>query len=389
MKRTIRLFAVAATLAVFAAPALAQTGAKECNDENKAAWYDTFLKNRNGEVPQQKTAYESAKTYLTSCPAAPDDQIATYLKKWVTAYEKGSLKVQFEEAFVKKDYAKLAELGKQLLADDPNNTRVPMLWGYGGFLASTASNTPMNAEAVENAQKAIQIIESGKAPESWAPFANKDQALAWLNYAVGVSKLSGDAAADALTFLLKAARYESDLKKAAATYENISNAYEKGPRAKLSEEYERLYKDKPATPESELLLANINQMIDRQIDALARAAALSSGNEAVKKAYLDQLTDLYKYRNKTDAGVSDLVASVLSKPLPEVPTPLTTLPTPAPTPATSGSQPATTPNTAAGTPANKTAAGATQPTSTAKPSPSPSPTPAKKPRARANHRRRG
>jgi len=60
-------------LAVFAAPALAQS--KECNDENKAAWYDTFLKNYKGEPPQQKIAYDAAKLYLTSCPEDPADQI--------------------------------------------------------------------------------------------------------------------------------------------------------------------------------------------------------------------------------------------------------------------------------------------------------------------------
>ena len=74
MKRTIILSTVAVMLAVFAVPVLAQT--KECNDENKAAWYDTFLKNYKGEPPQQKIAYDAAKLYLTSCPADPADKIA-------------------------------------------------------------------------------------------------------------------------------------------------------------------------------------------------------------------------------------------------------------------------------------------------------------------------
>src|SRR2546428_11646199 len=178
MKGTSRLLMVAAVLAAFSAPAVAQS--KECNDENKAAWYDTFLKDRNGDGSQQKIAYDSAKQYLTSCPDDSSD-IAQYLKKWVTAYEKGNRKLQFEDAFIKKDYSKATELGKQLLAEDPNNVRVYMLIGYGGYLASAPNNSTMTPEAVDYAKKAIEMIESGKSPESWVPFTSRDQALAWLN----------------------------------------------------------------------------------------------------------------------------------------------------------------------------------------------------------------
>src|SRR6266481_1645009 len=87
MRRTIKLVTIAMMLALFAAPALAQS--KECNDENKAAWYDTFLKNYKGEPPQQKIAYDAAKLYLTSCPEDPADQIAAFMKnKFVVPYEK-------------------------------------------------------------------------------------------------------------------------------------------------------------------------------------------------------------------------------------------------------------------------------------------------------------
>src|SRR2546429_8565442 len=101
MKRTIILVAIAATLA-FAAPVLAQT--KECNDENKAAWYDTFLKNYKGEPPQQKVAYDAAKLYLTSCPADPADKVAEFMKnKFVIPYEAMTagvtLKKQFDDSF--------------------------------------------------------------------------------------------------------------------------------------------------------------------------------------------------------------------------------------------------------------------------------------------------
>ena len=96
-----------------------------------------------------------------------------------------------------------------------------------------------------------------------------------------------------------------------------------GPRAKLTDEY-RAKGFTVETDESKLMIANINQVLDRQIDALARAVALAS-DATVKKGLLADLTDAYKARNKSDAGLDVFVASVLNKPLPDMPTPLTSL----------------------------------------------------------------
>ena len=158
------------------------------------------------------------------------------------------------------------------------------------------------------------------------PFTSRDQALAWLNYSIGKAKLA-NSPAEALPYLIKAARYDSELKKTPGTYTDILTAYEKGPRATLTEDYEAKYKGKPETPESKLAAANINQIIDREIDAYARLAALTT-NAADKKAVMDELTGLYKYRNKSETGLNELLASVLSRPLPDVPKPITSLPTP-------------------------------------------------------------
>src|SRR5437773_10086848 len=102
MKRTIKLIMLAGMLAAFTAPVLAQS--KECNDENKAAWYDTFLKNYKGEPPQQKIAYDAAKLYLNSCPEDPADQVAAFMKnKFVVPYETMTAGTdvvkQFDDAF--------------------------------------------------------------------------------------------------------------------------------------------------------------------------------------------------------------------------------------------------------------------------------------------------
>jgi hypothetical protein len=174
------------------------------------------------------------------------------------------------------------------------------------------------------------------------------------------------------------------LKKSPYTYAYIAGAYETGPYAKLSEEYKTCCSGKDETPDSKLKLANINQIIDRMIDAYARAVALAAADPKfaqAKTGWNESLTTWYKYRNsdKTD-GLDQVIAGVLAKPLPPEPTPLTSLPATTPavsTPASTsgapagngtgngatGAKPAGTP---AGTPATSTPAGA-KPAGTPKP----------------------
>ena len=365
MKRTIKLVTLAAMLAVIAAPALAQS--KECNDENKAAWYDTFLKNFKGEPPQQKIAYDAATTYRDSCPGDPSDAQRAYMEKFIAAYDKvhkeADVAKQFDDAVKSAKYAEQMRLGKLVLATEPDNVKVYIILGVVGL-----NDASLLSESAQYAKKAVEMIEGGK---SFAPLfdGSRDKALAQLDYAIAKASLNS-APTDALPYLIKAARFNSDLKKNPQTFLEIGTAYEKGPRATLTLEYEAKYKGHDETTESRLVAANINQMIDRQIDALARGVAVATV-AADKKALMDELTTLYKYRNKTDAGLDQLVAGILAKPLPDVPTPITTLPastpvsTPTTTPATSG----TTSNSAS-----------TKPGSTPPPSIKPKP-------RRANHSR--
>jgi len=365
--------------AAFAVPVLAQT--KECNDEFKSSTYQKWYDNR---VKDQETAAQAAKDYLATCKE--EDQYSTALKKFVKAWDDihaaAEVEKQFDAAYKGKNYAEQLRLGRLILASSPDNSAVTIIMGLAGLGDAALLN-----DSAESAKKAIALLEGGK---PFAPLASKDQALAFLNYVVAKSMLK-NAPADAIPYLLKSARYDSDLKKNPQLYLDLAAAYNDGPRAKLSEDY-KVFLGKPESPESKLALANINQIIDRQIDALARATALADA--ANKKTIMDALTEEYKGLKKTDAGLNELVASVLSKPLPDVPTPLTSLPsTPSSTPATSGSPtsgnggaPNGTNGSAnkAGTDQNKTGSATASGTGSAKPAPSP--TPANK-KPRSNHRR--
>lgn len=385
MKRMIKFFTFAAIVAAFAVPALAQS--KDCTDENKAAWYDTFLKNYK-EQAQQQVAYDAAKQYL-ACTSDPSDQYAAYLKRFVDAFDKlhaaQDINKQFDAAYKNKNYADQLRLGKQILANDADNPTVNIIIGVAGLGDAKVLN-----ESAQYAKKAIALIEAGKSP---APYT-KDQALAYLNWTVGKSNLSS-APADAIPNLLQAAKLNSEVNKIPQLYVDLAAAYENGPQAKLTEEYKsKQGPNNTETPESKLVLENLNQVIDRHIDALARAAALTT-NANDKKLIMDDLTTWYKYRNKSENGLNELVASVLSKPLPEMPTPITSLPPTTPTnvgsPGTNGgagnSGGAKTPGSSntLTTGQTKTTSTSTTGAQTGSAKPAASPTPRPKPH-RSNHR---
>src|SRR5712692_6688827 len=389
MRRTIKLVTLAAMFAVFAAPALAQS--KQCNDEFKSATYQKWYDNRKDH---QDVAYEAAKEYLAVCPA-DESPYKTALQKFKDAYDAmtagATTAKQFEDAVKNAKYAEQLRLGKLVLAGDPDNVKIYIIMGVAGL-----NDRSLLSDSAQYAKKAIELIEGGK---PFAPLfdSSKDKALAQLNYVIASAAVKNDPTA-AIPYFVKALKQESDLKKNPQVYAELAGAYGAGPVAKLADNY-KVFVGKDETPESKLALANLNQVIDRQIDALARAAAVAT-NPADKKNVMDVLTAIYKDRNKSESGLNELVAGILAKPIPDVPTPLTALPstpTSVSTPATGGSPSGTNGTTLSNTSTNgQNKTGSTGATgaqngnkTTSGPKPSPSPTPGVKPKPRRAHHARG
>jgi hypothetical protein len=315
-----------------------------CSVEGKDALYQSFLKNRKDD---QAKAYDDAKKYL-ACPAGEvteaQQKIIDYLKKWSKAYEDGMKKIKFIQLlYTDKKYPEAYALGKEILAAEPDNLTVLVHLGSNGYLV--ANNPSLITDALDYAKRSLQQLDAGKTIDDWKPLAGRDVAVAYLNFTIGVLTVEKDPS-NSLKNLIKAAQFETPLKKSPFTYAYIAGAYETGPYAKQSEEYKRLYGGKDETPESKLALANINQIVDRMIDGYARAVALAGTDAAYatqKTTWNESLTTWYKFRNNDqDTGMKELVAGILSKPLPPEPTPLTSLPpqsTPAATPVSSSGAP--------------------------------------------------
>jgi hypothetical protein len=386
MKKMMMFLMIGATVALLALPVAATNSIRTnddttvqdpCTPDNKNALYQEFLKTRKDDQPK---AFEAAKKYL-ACPAtdvAEDQQkIIDYLKKWSTAYEAGMKKITFTKTlYTEKKYPEAYAMGREILAAEPDNLKVLIDLGANGYVVAPLNNAKLNAESLDYARKALAQIESGKTPEDWAPLAGKDAAVAYLNFTIGTLTLEKDPS-NALKNLIKAAQFETPLKKSPYTYAYIAGAYETGPYAKQSADYKAMYGGKDETPESKLALANINQLVDRMIDGYARAVALA-GNDAAfakqKPVWQESLSTWYKYlHGGSDAGMNELVAGIVAKPLPPEPTPLTSLPPASPT-GTPASTSGGTPNgTGNGTASTTAPAGTTQPASKASTTPATSP----------------
>ena len=384
MKKLITFLSICSTVAILALPVAARNFIAQpdtaiqdaaCTDEAKEALYASFLKNR---ADDQAKAFEDAKKYL-ACPTTgiteAQAKIVDYLKKWVAKYEEVTKASSFQDLlYNQKKYPEAYALGKQLLAAQPDNLKIMIDLGVNAYLVGPLNNAALSAEALQHAKNALAALDSGKTVADWKPLSGKEVAVAYLNYSIGALSLQADPT-NALKNLIKAAQFETPLKQSPYTYAYIAGAYETGPYAKMSEEYKTMYSGKDETQESKLMLANINQLIDRMIDGYARAVALAAAKPEFaqpKAVWNESLTTWYKYRNNNQTtGLDQLIAGILSKPLPPEPTPLTSLPptaTPAATPGNGvGAANGTGVGTANGTGVGNRAASTTTPASTTKP----------------------
>ena len=204
---------------------------------------------------------------------------------------------------------------------------------YQDFLVSFEGVKRDRAKALEAAKRYLACPSD---PD------DQEETLAQLNLAVGRMLRLGNSPSEAIPYFIKAASYASTVRTSPQTYADLAAAYEEGPYAKLASEYIVRYSSKDVSEDDRLALANILQIVDRIIDAYARAVALSghespgptqgigfmlSSTGGNPSNWLQMLTKLYRSRhNGSDAGLKDLIGTVLSTPLPPEPTPITSLP---------------------------------------------------------------
>ncbi|HEY0384855.1 MAG TPA: hypothetical protein VGC64_02535 [Pyrinomonadaceae bacterium] len=361
MKRLFQSIVLGMVIAAFALPALAQdtTTAQPAQQDEAAAKSELYKKfttayNRGKEIKKAdpnlaqagnkeaynaaaKEAYDIAKQYVQKYPS-DDDAIAKFQKKYITDYEKSEKegrKVQLAQLFTDKKYDEGFALGRQILADDPNDLPTLYTLARNGLFAATV-NDANNAATAQYARKAIQLIQSG----TDLPGQPKDETLGVLNYALGVATIK-TAPSDAVNAFYQVANTQNSAKSDPQTYYLLAIAYQTADYEKLASDY----KAQCTTPEQiagatcKAMTDRLNMVVDRVMDAYARAVSLSGSKPqyaAAKPEWMKQLTAFYKYRHDgKEDGLTEYIAGIANQPLPGP------LPAAGATPAPTSSVPAT------------------------------------------------
>ena len=313
----LSLILAALVFGAFTSIALAQeTAPAKPQDEEKTELYRKYYEGAKGGAEQQKVAYDIAREYLKKF-GGEEDQYVTAVRKWVAKYEAATRVVDFNQAVAAKDYTKTFTVGRQLLEQEPENFKVLLQLVNAGLLNARAGNKSLDTETIALARKTLQLVDSNKVTDP-APMASIDDVRGFLNFGLG-SLLEVTAPAEAKAAFLRAIKEGGAYKTDPTTYFLLGATIYNAEYQPLAAEYSEKYTGKDETPESKAMLERANAIANRAIDSMARAVALATKPEYKdsKAKWLAQLTDIYKdFHNNSDAGLNDLIATVLSKPLP-------------------------------------------------------------------------
>ncbi|HEX8179875.1 MAG TPA: hypothetical protein VF525_10070 [Pyrinomonadaceae bacterium] len=302
-----------ATLRAQGPPASAPTPAQVT--EAQALLYERW---RSNIRLNQRAAYEAGQQYLAQYP---DNEYAAYVRQWVELYERAARKARFQQLlYQEKKYDAAYTLGRQVLADEPENVKVVLDLASAAYLATGAGDETIRADALALARRALGQLETGPRVADWRPFAGPGDAIGYLNFVIGDLVLK-ETPAEAIPYLRRAALSEGAIKQAPNVYTRLAAAYARSEYDPLARDYAARYAGKEATPESQAALAKIFPILDRMIDAYARAVAFSQNDPQYNGArgrWLQELTELYRTRHdgSTD-GLNELITGVVNKPLPE------------------------------------------------------------------------
>lgn len=371
MKRLLQSIVLGLAIAAFALPTLAQDPAASpqpaAQDEAaaKSELYKKFTAayNRGKEILKAdpnlaqpgnratydqaaKEAYDLARDYVQKYPGTPDDKIFAFQKNYITTYEKSQKegrKSQLTKLFNDKKYDEAFSLGRQILNDDPNDLATLYTLSRGGLFAAATGSETNNAATAQYAKKAIQLIQAGGA----LPGEPKEETLGILNYAVGITTIKASPS-DAVGAFYQVASLPNSAKSDPQTFYLLAVAYQAADYDKLASDYkvQCTTAEQIASPTCKAMTDRLNMVVDRVVDAYARAIALSGTNPKFansKTEWMKSLTDFYKFRHEgKEDGLKEYIAGIANQPLPGPLPPAGTMP--APTGSTPSATPAATPS---------------------------------------------
>jgi tetratricopeptide (TPR) repeat protein len=340
MKRLLVLIAALAFAPAMLAPfavgktAEDQPAAQDTKAEEAAAykaWYDA---NAAKDYPK---AMELAKAYVEKYPSG---QNVAYLKeKWIPS----TRTILFNQAIAQKNMADMIRIGKEVLADNPDNLDYLIAMSVQirtNELFASPPNFAHAAEAAEFTEKAMKLIEGGKTPtpNPSSPF-DKNKTLAFFDQTLAViddhnknidkalERYRHAASLDAMNplYFFHAGRLHQEKYLAAAKkYQEIPEADREAT---------------PLKPEVKTALDEVNKQADGVINAWVRYLGLTADKPTTgdtRSKVEGVVSELYKFRNNNSTdGLAKLIEQNKTSP-----TPVNMTPPPEPAKTTAEQKPA-------------------------------------------------
>jgi hypothetical protein len=231
-------------------------------------------------------------------------------------YERAMHQQTLYAAYDAKEYAKTISLGQPMVKSDPEYFFAWALMTKAGYENLLAGDRSLNTDTANAARQALALLDAGKVSKA-DPFTNIDAARGFLNLALG-NVVRDEKPAEAAAAFSRAVRTEA-YRTDPLAYHRLAVAILKGEFAEVTNEYNQKFGGREPSAEQAAMLKWLTHLADQAIDAFARAVALLDKPEQknARAQALTQLTTLYKsFHNNSDVGLDELIAGVLSKPMP-------------------------------------------------------------------------
>lgn len=281
------------------------------DNKAKAELFGKIAKLTQTKKPDdQEKAYGLSKDFLAQYGKDNDDQVKK-IRDFVDKYKISAFNKKLDEVKI----AEAIAIGKEILAQEPENTYVVINLAYGGYDALLKKkDKSFAADSISYAKQALSLMEAGKLPASFEPFKNRDEATALMYYVIGSFTIDTDPQ-EAAKYFYKSLQFESPIKTTSYPYYAIAYGYEKAYE-KMAKSYQTKINNK--APESELIedQQKLEKAAKMMLDAYARAVkAAETDNNPSKAAWKQRFDEIYKYVNQSDSGSAEYLNTIMTKPI--------------------------------------------------------------------------
>lgn len=308
MKRFMRVFNLLIIILVLTFSVLAQGNNPKDELFGKIAKLSQSKKDADTEK-----AYQFAKEYVAKY-GKDNDEHTKKIKDFVEKYRLAS----FEKNLDAKKTAEAFVIGKEILAEEPENAYITLNLAFGGYEALLKSKDKSFAdESIKYAEQTLRLLEAGKLPKTFNPFKDQNEVTALMYYVIGNFLFESNIKESSKNFY-KAVQYDSQFKKNSYPYYAMAFFYEKEYQ-KAATDYQTKHAYKVA--EDEAMKADqgkLEKILDRMLDGYARAIKFG---ELEKNANIGtwktRFTEVYKFRHQSETGMSEYLAKTPDTALPD------------------------------------------------------------------------